>query len=336
MKRALLFFAMTPFLSMCATAPKASDATAKPWNTVPLEQLRIAADLMTEGMPGQQVVIYGNGNAVWNNRVQFQLDEAKVRQILALYDAAHFDALSSSVDGKVLRRRASIRAGNYAHEAFETLEEEDERMREIQERRERKPGTEREAEERAEEQRRREQGKIESGPVLTTLVDSIFDIVAPVSQQGGVSAESVEDGLQKIAAGTLAPETLSLTVMVKPEVGRGDDTGGFMLRIEDGSVVTSTYQGQQAGFGSPATRRLSSTRLREIASKLASFDPEGLPINLYSPRYEEVTIAVMNRRKNILARQFAGLDATKHGEAQTRYDSMRSWLESIRAEALAK
>jgi hypothetical protein len=325
MSRLFPTLALASLLAGCATTPTATEQARRPWHDVPLEEVRISAERANDDRTGQQVVVFGNGVAVWNNRVQFRVDAATVRQILAAFDVAAFETIpTASSRGKVLRRRAAIRAGAYEREAWESWEQELIRLdeRETERRRQERRGID------SDEEAERE-------PPLATLVDSIITTVSPFVDRGGITAESLGDGLQKIAAGQLAPETLSVMLLVKPEPGRGEGSGGFLFRIDEGTASWSDFQGEQRGFAAPRKRRLPASRLRDLASRLASFDPESLPGNLYSPKYEEAAIALMSQRKSVLARPFAGRTPEQHGEAQTRFDEMVSWLSSTAGELFA-
>jgi hypothetical protein len=324
MNRMLPTLALASLLAACATAPKTGEQAHRPWNSVPLEEVRITAERSTDDRKDQHVVIYGNGTALWNNSVQFRVDAATIRQMLASFDAAAFETIPPrSPKGKLLRRRAAIRAGAYEHEAWDTWEQELARQ------------NERETIRRSNERKGIVDPELEKEPALTTLVDSIITRVLPLVETGA-GAESLADGLKKIASGQLAPEALTLTMLVKPEPGRGETSGGFLLKIDGGSANWSDFQGEQGGFTDARKIKLSAARLREIAARLATFDPGSMPINLYSPKYEEVTLSVLNRQQSIVARQFAGMTPTKHGEAQTRFDAMSSWLTSTAGELAGK
>jgi hypothetical protein len=316
--RMFLMLALTAILAACATAPNANQQR-KPWHAVPLADVRITADRATDDRQQQRVVIYGNGVAVWNNRLQFGIAEEDIKRILAAFDAASFDTVSLTNKGKILRRRAAIRAGSYEREQWETWEQELIRLDELETK-----------------NRLRERQGLEREPVvdppLATLVDSIINSVLPMVEKGGTTADSLADGLRKIASGELAPETLSVTMLVKPEPGHPGETGGFTFQIADATASTSDFQGEERGFAAPRSVKLSPARLRELASRLASLDPESLPGNLYSPKYEQILISVLNHEKSILARPFAGLTPEKHGQAQKRFDEMASWLDSTRGE----
>lgn len=57
---------------------------------------------------------------------------------------------------------------------------------------------------------------------------------------------------------------------------------------------------------------------------------EELPVNLYSPRYQDLEIRVLNRRVLLQARRFAGLTPETHGEKQARFDALVAAIEAVR------
>jgi hypothetical protein len=299
MKRMLLGVAIFSLLVSATAATSTSKKGTKPWYSVPRSDVKITAERSGQMKP-EAVVIYGNGVAVWNNSVQIRLDDQRVTRILAAFDAADFEHMPQGEEGERLRRRAGIRAGDYVREVIETWEGEQER----------------------EEKHAKDSG-------LKKLVDAVFTIVTPVAKRGGQPAASLSEGLNEVASGKLAPETLSVVLLIKPEAGgRSERRDGFLLRIEDGFASLSRYTEQ--GFSAPARIKLSESQAREIASRLLSFDLETFPINLYSTDYTDLTVSVLNRRKNVLARQFTGMTPTKFGERQTRFASLIAWLEETR------
>ena len=297
MKRMLLIAAVFSLL-VSAAAPKSKKGT-KPWYSVPRTDLKITAE-RSDNMKREDIVVYGNGVAIWNNSVQLRFDEQRVNRLLAAFDAAGFQDLPAEEEGEHLRRRAGIIAGGYRREAFQTWEREEER------------------EEKHEKETR-----------LEKLVNSIFTIVMPVVKKGGPTAASLTAGLKDVASGRLAPETLSIVLLERPEAGHSERTDGFLLRIEDGFATLTRYEKQ--ALGAPTRIRLSDSQIRDIATQLVSFDPETLPINLYATDYEDLTITIFSRRKNVTGRQFAGMTPTKFGDTQKRFTALIAWLDERHA-----
>ncbi len=62
--------------------------------------------------------------------------------------------------------------------------------------------------------------------------------------------------------------------------------------------------------------------LQILFSRYAELDPEGLPVNLYATDYTELVMAVLNRKKSIQARPFAGMTPSTHGERQEDFNGI--------------
>lgn len=160
---------------------------------------------------------------------------------------------------------------------------------------------------------------------LRDLVDEIFAVVQP-AVASGVTADSLAGGLRAVAGGELPPEALQLIVHVRP----GGDEDGFLLRVEHGGTTSARYTGDQLSVA--RQRDLSDAAIRDLASRLAAFEPATLPTNLYADGYVEIAVNVLGHEKSILARQFAGMTPDRHGQDQVRFNRMVEWLEQRQAE----
>jgi hypothetical protein len=274
----------------CATVspPPTEVAGAFPFEGGSRQGLRIWAEQAIEGGQDDELLIYGSGVTVWNNRAAFRLSDEELAQILrAFRDLSFEDIPQTSPRGKRLRRRAGIRTTSYSREASQTWE------------------------------------APENEP-LKQLVDRIFAVVGPLSRRTVWSADSLSDGLSKVARGQLPPEVLSLVFHFKPSNG-----DGYLFRVEHGAASSRRYV--QEKLGDPVEIELSDSAIRDLAARLAAFEPQTLPVNLYARDYTEVVVRVLNQNRSVLARQFADLSPTRHGEAQTRLDGLVSWVQSVHA-----
>lgn len=259
-----------------------------PWNQVPVEQVRIRAERVSEQMENQNVIIWGDV-AVWNHRTQVWLTRLEIRRMLAAFDEADFEAIPQiSPTGKRLRRRAAIEAGDYAKESAQTWE--------------------------AQEDRR-----------LTALVDTILSTVEPLVGEG-VTASSLTEGLGKIAAGEIAPQTLTLTLHVRPP--QNDPREGFLLRVGGGTAELRPLV--EGTFSTPIVIPVPQESLRELARRLAEFDLDPLPGNLFDEDYTELHVELLGHEKKVLARAFANFPRDRHGALQTRFDHVTEWLERLK------
>lgn len=171
----------------CASAPPAAapGASLQPWEDGSREGLRIWVERAIENVGDDELVIYGNGIAVWDGRAVFRLDRAKVEQVLGVFRELEFETIpEASPRGKRLRRRAGIRSDSYSREATQTWE-----------------APENEA--------------------LKGLVDRIFAIAGDPAEQEASRAASLADGLEKVARGELPVEVFRLVFHFKGADGDG-------------------------------------------------------------------------------------------------------------------
>lgn len=162
------------FLSACATTTSQPDDAG----------LRMWAERAIEGGSDDDVVIYGNGVAIWNDRRIVRIPESDVEKIRGAFRESDFEQIPAvSTRGKRLRYRAGLRTPTSHHEASQTWE-----------------SPENEA--------------------LRDLVDAIFAIVQP-AVASGVTTSSLSDGLRAVAQGGLPPEALQLIMHVRPAGGDG-------------------------------------------------------------------------------------------------------------------
>ena len=163
----------------------------------------------------------------------------------------------------------------------------------------------------------REKGQ-QFGP-LRELAFKILELAS--SSEPGVGAEDLGDGLAKLSSGTLAPEALQLLFHERRgPVGSGT---GTILRVAGRRLVVEQYEG--------ATRRETRSELADgeflrLASALERASADSMPPNLYSDVYVDLRLEILDQKKVIQARQFAGLTPTTHGASQERLDELLEFL----------
>ena len=250
--------------------------------------LRLLAERHTQDQSGR-VVVYGNGVGIWNDATQFQAGPEQLKLLLAAVDTAHLQQMPNAFGAgkKWLVRRVSLRSGGATKEVVQILEG-------------------------------------EQSAELKTLTDRVFEVLQPLAS-GGPAAESLADGLKKVASGVLAPETLHLVVHYKP--GAASVEPGFVFRVQDGIATRQSYKDQAYGD----TVALPDPRVRELAEALAAAEVDTLPANLYASEYCEVSVQVLNRRRSVLARPFTGMKHETHGSEQLRFDGLFERLRALGA-----
>lgn len=162
---------------------------------------------------------------------------------------------------------------------------------------------------------------------LRTLALRVLDLCREAGE-AGLGADSLADGLKKVADGRLAPETLRLVAHRKPNreaLAAGAE--GFLLRIDPGRVSTRTL-GPEAGYG-PVIELADEGTVAETAAMLAAGSPASLPGNLWADHYTDLSVAVLDHRKQVQAQRFSGLEPTTHGEAQERFDRLFNELRAL-------
>jgi hypothetical protein len=165
---------------------------------------------------------------------------------------------------------------------------------------------------------------------LERLAERILE-AAEAAGRSEPGAASLTAGLAAIARGELAPELLTLHVLRRSEAP-GSATG-WRLGLE-GSKVSLERDPAPAGE-KPRTFRLPPAEVAELARQLAAARPEELPVNLWAPEYTDLEIRVLNYKRPLQARQFAGMTPSTHGELQQRFDRLWEILEGLRRRLLA-
>lgn len=159
---------------------------------------------------------------------------------------------------------------------------------------------------------------------LLDLGAALLDRVEPLAADG-VTAESLADGLEKLAEGTLAPQVFELRFVDLPAPG-GDGTG-FILGAEDGALSRRPYAPGEK-IGEARSRQLDPATLERLVTALLEAGFSDLPTNLYAEDQLELNVQVLGHRKAILARPFRGMAAEGAGDAQQRFEKL---VETLRA-----
>ena len=165
----------------------------------------------------------------------------------------------------------------------------------------------------------------EQSPELGALAGELLDQVAPLAA-AGVIADDLGDGLAKVEAGTLAPETFALRFVQLPAPG-GDGTGSI-LRIEDGVLSRQPYAPGRA-VGEAVTVDLEGSDLAALVAAIRKADPETLPVNLWSEGYLEIEVRVLQHRRTTMARPFSRLEGRQGSEPQQRFDRLVAALRKV-------
>ena len=162
-------------------------------------------------------------------------------------------------------------------------------------------------------------------PELGALAGELLDLAAPLAATG-IVADDLSDGLAKVAAGTLAPETFGLRFVQLPEPG--SDGTGSILRVED-SVISRQPYAPGRSVGEAVKVDLEGGDFTALVSAIQKAGPETLPVNLWSEAYLEIGVSVLQHRRSIMARPFSRLSGQEGGEPQQRFDRLVAALREI-------
>jgi hypothetical protein len=254
------------------------------------------------------VRVYGDGVGTWNRATQFRMPPAGVR------------AIAETV--------LKIRLGAYP---IEVREEEGERK---------KPGERDETE---------LYGRIIVGAgdvthivkqmgdkperELEELAKKVIGDARPLAAHGE-RVGSLDEGLRRVGDGTLAPQTME--VLARRKVDRPAPEPGeenWMLRVNGRRAVDRDLTQRPAV---ERELRLSDSDLKTLTALLREAKVGALPQSLWAPKYTTVRVQVLNQVRNIQAREFAGMTAQTHAEAQKSFDRVFDWCEKTHQRVLAK
>lgn len=180
-----------------------------------------------------------------------------------------------------------------------------------------------------------QRAKGEQSEDLRSLAEAILAI-GEAAAESGVETESLVDGLDKVGRGELDPRVLRLLLHRKPTADETANHGpGFLLRLEDREATTRRHD-PGIGYGQEIALELEASEVRNLALVLADFDLAAMPANLWAPVYTEVAIEVLDQRKSIQARPFAGLEPGTHGDLQKDFDALVQSLVSLQDEVVVE
>jgi hypothetical protein len=265
------------------------------------QNLRIDSECQDDAGQLRAVRLYGTGVGIWNNERQFTLSQERLLGVLEALRRAGFGAMRDTHGGKddpgtAAQEQWGLEMICRVRVALDGVE--------------------------------KQSYQLSEGRQSAELKDLAGQVLALGEELGpsGVAAASLGDGLDKIARGELAPETLTLQLQRQSENPRSQE--GWILRLENGQAQISFASPE--GWTEPRRVRLAREEAAGLARQLAAVRPEELPVNLYSSWYEDLEIGVLNRKTSLQARRFASLTPETHGEKQKRYEQLIAALEGMK------
>jgi len=165
----------------------------------------------------------------------------------------------------------------------------------------------------------------EQSPDLLGLANALLDSIEPRAADG-VVAQSLEEGLLKLADGEIAPEVLELRVLRLPE----DRTvaNGYILRIKGGEISRQPYAPGEF-VGDIDAGPIDDCGMSELVAALNSGRIWATPRNLRFDGIAELDVAVLGSRYSVSARSsFLSAEA----DTQARFERMIERLERLPSE----
>jgi|ERR1051326_170880 hypothetical protein len=259
MRRAAVFLAVALLAIHCATS---ADEEERERRAVPNRPLSRAIDDVANGASaadfrvrvewqrGARMVsaeLYGDGAGIWNDERAFRVTAAEIVAMARELREARFAAMperfgETESDFLTMRGKVSVAVGDAAKTVVQ----------------------------------------IDRGAQSDALAGLAAGILARAEAKGGIGADSLEDGLRKIATGVIPAEALRVSAQVRGE-------NGFLLQIRGGAATARRFDPKN-GVGPPRRMHID---VRGLALR---------PRGVHAPAYTEWRVEVLGRSEEIIAR----------------------------------
>jgi len=271
-----------------------------------LKDARKSADarrLLRIGIEGQlatdltRLDIYGRGVGIWNDERQFKLEDKGVREAIDLLLKADFAAMPD---------RFAFAGGDEREKPVQLI-------RVI---------------------------TVDVGGLSKTVTqDSKGPISAPFEKlnaqlvalcrepsQSGIGASSLEDGLRKVADGTLIPEALRISVNAPQLRSLASQTGqGWLMTLRQGTLTLQSHV-LDRGYETVVDRPITTDEARALARVLLDDDVYELPSNVNTKGHTQLTVEVLNHGIDVMARAFASPKGDAATTAEQAFGAVRKAL----------
>jgi hypothetical protein len=245
-------------------------------------EARGALSIVVEGQLGQgltRLTIYGRGIGIWNGERQFALKSKQVREAIDLLIDAKFTEMPErfAVEGEdekderqapiKLLRVVTVSTGDISKTVLQD----------------------------------------DRGPLSKTFESLVENLVAlcrkPAAE--GISASSLEDGLEKVAKGRLAPETLVINANA-PQIRSFESQAdqGWLLTLEH-AILSLRSQVLDEGVRKTGERALPPREVEKLAAELLEAGAPEIPPNVNTTGYTQLTIRVLDQQVRTMARTYA-------------------------------
>ncbi len=141
-----------------------------------------------------------------------------------------------------------------------------------------------------------------------------------------VTPVDLQDALDKLQDGQLAPQVLRLRFMELPDPGNNNP--GFILRLVGGDLSHQAYAPGQR-VAKPVVKPLVHEQFTRLIAVMREEQLTSLPANLWSNETLELEVQVLAYKKVVLARRFSRLDTNRQEPEQQRFDKLLSVLREL-------
>ena len=243
--------------------------------------LRVRAEWQ-RGPEMESAEIHGSGAGVWNDQVALRVSPGDVRAIARSIDEARFAAMPDRFGKgrKKIRGKVTVSTDGAAKTVVQMADG-------------------------------------ERSEALATLAAEVITIGRNAAKNG-TRAQSLADGLQKVAAGALPLEALRVFVQRRDDRSEARQAG-WLLHIRGREAIARAVD-PKSGYGNAHRIVLTEDDLRSIVTLLRESDFATLPNTLYAPMYTDFRVDVLDRSRDLQARRYGGVSAKTHGARQEAFD----------------
>jgi len=158
----------------------------------------------------------------------------------------------------------------------------------------------------------------EQSKQLTGLAAELLDQVEKFTDSALIP-ENLQDALDKLSEGQLAPQCLRLRFVDLP--ARDNNAPGSILRLIGGEISRQAYIPGQV-VAEPVSESLGQEQYVKLLAGLQKAQLPSIPGNLWSDDQLEFEVQVLGFKKVVLARRFTRFDAKANEPAQQRFDAL--------------
>ena len=242
---------------------------------------------------------WGNGVGLWDRSTQFHLSKSETLEVVKAVKTARFGSLDDSLPEEGdSEGRIRVHVGT----AFRTVWQ----------------------------MKDKEPGARDLAKLATTVLG-----LCEKAKEHGVTMANTQDGLEKLAKGTLSPEALEVVFKRKTDhPAAGVEPEDWLVQINGKQVLDRVATKDKSNPRRELSAVLSEKEYRELLALLVAANVPKLPESLYATQYSNLRVVVLNKTRNIQARQFAEMSPTQHGQDQVVFERVFDWGVALHKRAL--